>query len=121
MCSELCQHTHLTDPKRGLPAVLCAGVAYFAGQDIAHVWAAVAPSFSDLRPSFWISARLTRLWIGRGGDEEGYAGLPLADTEMGANRHGCFSQAEPSATLYEPPPQETTALLQDQHHPPDES
>lgn len=77
------------------------------------MWAAVAPIFPKLHPVSWISARLASVWNGQGG-EEGYAGLPLVDTEMGTDAHGCFSPAEPSATLYEPPPQETTALLQDQ-------
>lgn len=78
------------------------------------MWAAVAPSFPELHPFSWIPVRWAGIWSGRGG-EDGYAGLPLVDTEMGSDAHGCFTPAEPSATLYEPPPQETTALLQ--NHP----
>ena len=97
---------------------MCAGLTYFAGQDIAYMWAAVAPSFPDLHlsswiPLSWIPDRLANLWSGQGGEEE-YAGLPLVDTETGPDQNGRCSPAEPSATLYEPPPQETTVLLQDQ-------
>lgn len=77
------------------------------------MWATVAPSFSNLRPSSWAPAGLARLWAGGDGGGEGYLGLPLADTEMGPDQHGYFSPAEPPATLYEPPPQEATAPLPD--------
>ena len=84
------------------------------------MWAFVSPSLPDLAriPPSWIPDRLASLWRGRGG-EEGYAQLPLVDTEMSPDRNGSFSHAESSATLYEPPPQETTALLQGQPNFPD--
>ncbi|KAL3143288.1 hypothetical protein ABBQ38_002130 [Trebouxia sp. C0009 RCD-2024] len=103
-----------------LVAVLLSafGLVYFAGQDIAHMWPVAAPSFSNLSPSSsWVPAGLARLWGGREPGGEEYLGLPLADTEMGPDGHGSFSPAEPPATLYEPPPQETTAPLQDRSLP----
>lgn len=103
---------------------MCAGLTIFPRPDIVYMWAAGRLSFPDLLPSSWnplswIPDRLANLWSGQGGEEE-YAGLPLVDAETGPDRNGCFSPAEPSATLYEPPPQETTALLQDQRSPLDD-
>ena len=85
------------------------------------MWAAAAPSLPNLHPSSWVSAGLANVWGGSQQSGEEYLGLPLADTEMGPDRHGSFSPAEPPATLYEPPSQETTPTLQDQRSLPDGS
>ena len=77
------------------------------------MWAAAAPSLSSLHPSSWAPAGLATLWGGSQQSGEEYLGLPLADTEMGPDRHVSFSPETP-ATLYEPPSQETTAPSHDQ-------
>ena len=74
------------------------GVVYLAGDMLADQWAAVGPTLSSLRSMFWTPAGVDWLWRGRG--DEGYSGLPMADTEMGPDQHGCFSPAEPPATPY---------------------
>lgn len=88
---------------------LHAGVVYVAGDVLADQWAAVRPTLASFRPMSWTpAAGVDWLWRGWGG--EGYSGLPMADTEMGPDQHGCFSPAEPPATPYRPP-QENTPLL----------
>ena len=96
-----------------MPCAVCAGLAYFAGDAIADQWGVIAPTLPDLAAPAWAIRGWD--WLKRGRSEEGYLGLPMTDTEMGADHHGCFAPAEPPSTPYLPPqePRETTALLQD--------